>query len=1265
MKNIARVFVLFIFTSSLILPGPVTKISLIRAESEPILPEDIEAMLEEETIATDIRPNIVLIMTDDQRWDTIGNDGLNKVINQRYGRFVMPNLEDRIVAPGVLFTNAFTTTPESAPARASLLSGGFLPRDTGVLMNEWPNGGAKRFLDTSTMPVDLQESGYKTALIGRYMNEYNYLGAYIPPGWSSFVGIKDFSAWDNYSVIKGTSSSHPGQGSEEVFSEYIADFQEAEAIRFVEENNDSPFFLFLSAPAPHLPAIPASVDEELYLGYQYRGRGVNEENINDKPGIVRARVNDKIDIDRRDEFQRDQLRSLNALDRSIGAIMDRLEVLGELNNTVFIFTSDNGYLWGEHKLYGKGLAYDESVRVPFVVAMPGIEPGVDNRLIAADIDTAATILELAGLVNLASGQSFVNLLNNRETPGREEIIIERYGNELGFALIRTSDYKYVEYINGEKEFYDFNIDPTEKRNNYNNAAYKDVINDLKARLALKKGLVITTQTIPSGLLGQEYRAGLNSWGAGAEPGWALYDGTLPLGLTLNETTGTISGRPTAGGRYNIAIKLSGSELADQFGGQEFYIKKYRFVIEPSGTARLTYGPLVAAVTDNSAKIWFRVEPGAEVTIKYSIDPDFEEPLSAGSLLTEAGNDFTGTIVLNGLLEDMTYYYRLFIDNEDITPPAGLTFKTFPKKADSAKFVFLADFAVSPDKPAPSLNAVARENPDMVVLLGDIDHGNPQNLNEMRAMHRANRGDEKLSGQAFRDNILGNFPVAYVWDDHDYGGNNSDKNFSGRKQAIKAYNEYWPSYDRPRPEDGIWHKFSYGDLVEVFMLDLRSQRDPATYLDTAFVPDNERRANRDKLRYDTCRSLLDGNACPSGLPAGQKEWFKDSLFNSSARWKIVVTSVTWNPTTEKDEAWWDYKAEQLELMAYIRTQGISGVVFVSGDIHTGGAIDNGDNARFPELSVPDMNLGGPGTACRLHGPTSEKNCGDWSNGIVGGGSGFGLITATKDRLLMEAMDSTGQIVSGVNPLTLDYAGGVVIPVRNIASITTLGIGNSNASLEEISEITDFFYNNGTMPIADAIVIDEPARPASVKLLIGNAGMYGKLKGKILLKVEANGEAYYVNPGNQEMYYLGRPGDAFKVMREQGAGIKTTDLMKIPVGLTAMGGEDSDGDLLSDAFEDAVGTDPEKSDTDSDGHSDYDEFLRNFNPLMPNVLLPINNYFSTKQKGRIFLQVENNGEAWYVNPQDNKRYFLGRPDDAFRIMRELGLGISNNNFDLMSN
>ncbi|MCD4761782.1 sulfatase-like hydrolase/transferase, partial [bacterium] len=943
MKNIARAFVLFIFLASLLFQGPIITISPIKAESESVLPENIEAMLEEETVATDTRPNIVLIMTDDQRWDTIGNDGLNKVINQRYGRFVMPNVEERIVSSGVLFTNAFISTPESAAARASLLSGGFLPRDTGVLMNEWPNGGAKRFLDTSTMPVDLQESGYKTALIGRYMNEYNYLGTYIPPGWSTFVGIKDFTAWNNYSVIKGTSNSRPGQGSEEIFSEYITGWQETEAIRFVEENSDSPFFLFLSAPAPHLPAIPASVDKELYPGYKYRGRGVNEENINDKPGIMRAQVNDKVDIDRRDELQRDQLRSLNALDRSIGAIMDRLEVLGELDNTVFIFTSDNGYLWGEHKLYGKGLAYDESVRVPFVVAMPGIEAGADNRLIVADIDTAAAILELAGLANPASGQSFVSLLNNKEALGREEVIIERYGNETGFALIRTSDYKYVEYINGEKEFYDFNIDPTEKRNNYSNAAYKDIISDLKARLALKKGPVITTQTIPSGSIGQEYRASLASWGAGAEPGWALYDGALPPGLTLNEISGVISGRPTAGGHYNIAIKLSGNEPADHFGGLEFYIKKYRLVIEPSGTARLTYGPLVAAVTDNSAKIWFRVEPGAEVIIKYSIDPDFEEPFTTNTVLTEAESDFTGTIALSGLFENMTYYYRLFVDGEDMTPAAGLTFKTFPKKADSAKLVFLADFAVSPDKPAPSLNAVARKNPDMVVLLGDIDHGNPQNLNEMRAMHRANRGDEKLSGQALQDNILGSFPVAYVWDDHDYGGNNSDKNFSGRKQAIKAYDEYWPSYDRPREEDGIWHKFSYGDLVEVFMLDLRSQRDPATYLDPTFVPDNENRSNRDKLRYDTCRSLLDGNACPSGLPAGQKEWFKDSLFNSSARWKIVVTSVTWNPTTEKDEAWWDYKAEQLELMAYIRTQGISGVVFVSGDIHTGGAIDNGDNA----------------------------------------------------------------------------------------------------------------------------------------------------------------------------------------------------------------------------------------------------------------------------------------------------------------------------------
>src|SRR3989339_493138 len=184
--------------------------------------------------------------------------------------------------------------------------------------------------------------------------------------------------------------------------------------------------------------------------------------------------------------------------------------------------------------------------------------------------------------------------------------------------------------------------------------------------------------------------------------------------------------------------------------------------------------------------------------------------------------------------------------------------------------------------------------------------------------------------------------------------------------------------------------------------------------------------------------------------------------------------------------------------------------------------------------------------------------------------------------------------------------------------------------------------------------------SASVQIKNQNMYQNLRGKIILKVESKGEAYYVNPASETMYYLGRPQDAFAVMRQQGVGISSVNLDKIKIGIASLSGVDADGDGLSDIFEDAIGTDKNKKDTDSDGFGDKQEVEDGYNPLGAGKINTDINFAST-HKGKIFLQVEGKGEAWYVNPRDGKRYFLGRPADAFAVMRNLGLGISNSNFD----
>jgi hypothetical protein len=170
----------------------------------------------------------------------------------------------------------------------------------------------------------------------------------------------------------------------------------------------------------------------------------------------------------------------------------------------------------------------------------------------------------------------------------------------------------------------------------------------------------------------------------------------------------------------------------------------------------------------------------------------------------------------------------------------------------------------------------------------------------------------------------------------------------------------------------------------------------------------------------------------------------------------------------------------------------------------------------------------------------------------------------------------------------------------------------------------------------------------------------VRGKILLQVERHGEAWYIHPETLKRTYLGRPDDAFAIMRSHGIGITHEDLDRIPIAVTNTDGFDSDGDGLSDDFEKAYYLNPNNPDTDSDGFDDGAELANNLNPFGQGPLFS-DTSFSKNHAGKIFLDVSNHGEAWYINPVDNKRYFLGRPHDAFALMRSSGLGITNNDLE----
>src|SRR5262249_14115081 len=150
-----------------------------------------------------------------------------------------------------------------------------------------------------------------------------------------------------------------------------------------------PFFLYLAFDAPHAPAIPAEQDASLYPTFVHRGRAYREPDISDKPPRI-ADAATHYDADADDEFHRNQLRSLGAVDRAVSDVIARITMRGLLDDTVFVFTSDNGLLWGEHHLTGKAQPYEEAIRIPLVVVVPGIAPRVDGHLVAMNLDVPAT-----------------------------------------------------------------------------------------------------------------------------------------------------------------------------------------------------------------------------------------------------------------------------------------------------------------------------------------------------------------------------------------------------------------------------------------------------------------------------------------------------------------------------------------------------------------------------------------------------------------------------------------------------------------------------------------------------------------------------------------------------------------------------------------------------------------------------------------------------------------------------------------------------------
>lgn len=455
------------------------------------------------------RPHIVLVLSDDQRWDTLPG-----VAPQTVPQKVMLETHGHLMQRGVVFTQAFSSTPLCAPFRASFLAGGHRAADTGVLSNKLPNGGATRFEDARSLAVRMQQAGYRTAFVGKYMNEFELVtgqtatgqpipaGRYVPPGWDVFIHRPNSKNWFKYGLLVGSSGPDaptrgvpfPGSTSkltgfllnavqggfpflvadyllrvDPIAQPYVTEFDQDVATRVLATaaQSNEPWFILVATQAPHLPAMPDPVDTAYYDTFTYQGRSWGEDDVSDKPAHVQAQAPDfhgKYDPSLPrvpDDDWQDQLQSMRALDRMVGVIGDLIDSKPSLaDNTVYGFASDNGYLWGEHRQFAKRSPYEESIRVPFIIRGPGLSPGVRHQLVALELDLPATVLELAGFTqkqiteNLRSdGVSLLPILASAAAPGRDHLILESFGTEglLGlnatpaWAGIRTRTRKFVEY----------------------------------------------------------------------------------------------------------------------------------------------------------------------------------------------------------------------------------------------------------------------------------------------------------------------------------------------------------------------------------------------------------------------------------------------------------------------------------------------------------------------------------------------------------------------------------------------------------------------------------------------------------------------------------------------------------------------------------------------------------------------------------------------------------------------------------------------------
>lgn len=412
-------------------------------------------------LAAQQKPNVVLILTDDL-------DATLGTLDH------LPNYKRLLLDQGLEFRRSYVAYPLCCPSRTSLLRGQYAHSHQ-VYTNAAPSGGYAKFLqlgyEQTNLATLLSAAGYRTALLGKYLNGYaGREAAHVPPGWTEWASPTNGGyAQYNYTLnVNGKLEQHgraPGDYLQDILTRRALDFMRASRAA------GQPFFLEIASFAPHGPATPAPRHEALLP--DLRAPRTKSFSLN-------ARAAAAIDSQ-----YRKRVLSLLAVDEMIEQIVNELSASGQLANTHIVFTSDNGFHLGQHGLrQGKNTPFEEDIRVPLVWRGPGIAAGSKSDALVVNVDLLPTFLELAGVAipGFVEGRSLTPLFRNAQSRDWRQVVLSEsyFGNQpdaptarprarrranqrtearLAWAALRTERYTFVRRANGQFELYDNRTDP--------------------------------------------------------------------------------------------------------------------------------------------------------------------------------------------------------------------------------------------------------------------------------------------------------------------------------------------------------------------------------------------------------------------------------------------------------------------------------------------------------------------------------------------------------------------------------------------------------------------------------------------------------------------------------------------------------------------------------------------------------------------------------------------------------------------------------------